>query len=322
MKTVLLPEPIRSEGRRILEGRVLIVDAPNHSPETLKKLVNDAHGVILRTRARMSEDIIAQGSHLKVIARTGAGVDNIDVEAATKQGIYICHVPDANVVSVAEHVLALLLALGKHLKTLDSAVRRGDFAIRYKYLPGELSGKMLGVVGLGKIGREVATRAQKGLGMQVAAFDPYIDAESTRQLGVELHSSLKGMLAQSDAVTLHVPLTENARGLIGSDEFGSMKPSAWFINTSRGGLVDETALIAGLETGIIAGAGLDVFESEPLDPNSPLIRLPNVILTPHVAGLTNESAIRMAVGAAEAVLDVLEGRMPVHVFNRAELIER
>ncbi len=322
MKTVLIPEPIRSEGRRILEGRVRIVDAPDHGPETLKKLISDAHGVVLRTRARMSEDIIAQGSHLKVIARTGAGVDNIDVEAATKRGIYVCYVPDANLVSVAEHVLALLLALGKHLETLDSAVRRGDFAIRYKYLPDELSGKMLGVVGLGKIGCEVATRAQRGLGMQVAAFDPYVDAESTRQLGVELHSSLKGMLAPSDAVTLHVPLTENTRGLIGSDEFRSMKPSAWFINTSRGGLVDEAALIEALEKGIIAGAGLDVFESEPLDPSSPLIRLPNVILTPHVAGLTNASAIRMAVGAAEAVLDVLEGRMPAHVFNRAEPIER
>ena len=156
--------------------------------------------------------------------------------------------------------------------------------------------------------------------MQVVTFDPYIASHEARDLGAELHSSLKEMLARSDAVTLHVPLTEKTRKLMGADEFHSMKPSAWFINTSRGGLVDEHALAKAVESGTIAGAGLDVFESEPLASNSPLIRLNNVIITPHVAGLTNESAIRMAVGAAEAVLDVLEGRRPPHVFNRKELI--
>lgn len=320
MNTVLLPEPIRPEGRRLLEGRVRIVEAQDHGPDMLKKLIREAHGVILRTRARISEEILAEAPRLRVIARTGAGVDNIDVKAATERGIYVCHVPDANVVSVAEHVLTLLLALSKQLKTLDSAVRQGNFAIRYKYLPIELLGKTLGIIGLGKIGREVAKRAREGLGMQVVTFDPYIASHEARDLGAELHSSLKEMLARSDAVTLHVPLTEKTRKLMGADEFQSMKPSAWFINTSRGGLVDEHALAKAVESGTIAGAGLDVFESEPLASNSPLIRLNNVIITPHVAGLTNESAIRMAVGAAEAVLDVLEGRRPPHVFNRKELI--
>ena len=321
MKTVLLPEPIRPEGQRVLEGRVRIVEAPDYTPDTLKKCIREAHGVILRTRARITAEMIAEAPHLQVIARTGAGVDNIDVKAATERRIYVCHVPDANVVSVAEHVITLLLALSKQLKILDKEVHRGNFAIRYQYLSRELSGKTLGIIGLGKIGREVAERGGKGLGMKVVTFDPYISAQEAIRFGAEPCNSLKEMLAQSDAVTLHVPLTEETRKLMGAGEFRSMKPSAWFINTSRGGLVDEAALIEALDSGVIAGAGLDVFESEPLDSNSPLTRFSNVILTPHVAGLTNESSIRMAVAAAEAVLDVLEGRLPAHVFNRNELMD-
>jgi len=322
MKTVLLPESIRPEGWRILEGRVRIVEAPDHTSETLKKFIRDAHGVILRTGARVTAEIIAEAPHLQVIARTGAGVDNVDVKAATERGIYVCYVPDANVVSVAEHVIALLLALSKQLKILDNEARGGNFAIRYQYLPTELWEKTLGIIGLGKIGRAVAEKAGRGLGMKVLAFDPYVTAQEARRFGAEAYDSLTEMLAQSDAVTLHVPLTEETRNLMGTDEFRSMKPSAWFVNTSRGGLVDEAALIEALDSGLIAGAGLDVFASEPLDPQSPLTRFTNVILTPHVGGLTNESSIRMAVAAAEAVLDVLEGRKPAHVFNRKELMDR
>jgi D-3-phosphoglycerate dehydrogenase len=322
MKTVLLPEPIRPEGRRLLEGRVRIVETPDHKPDTLKKSIRDAHGVILRTGARITAEMIAGAPHLQVIARTGGGVDNVDVKAATERGICVCHVPDANVISVAEHVITLLLALSKQLKILDEEARRGNFAIRYQYLSTELTGKTLGIIGLGKIGREVAERARKGLGMKVVTFDPYVEAQEASRFGAEPYDSLKKMLTQSDAVTLHVPLAEKTRKLMGADEFRSMKPSAWFINTSRGALVDEAALIQALDSGVIAGAGLDVFESEPLAPDSPLTGFSNVILTPHVAGLTNESSIRMAVSAAEAVLDVLEGRTPAHVFNRDELMER
>jgi D-3-phosphoglycerate dehydrogenase len=321
MKTVLLPEPIRPEGRRLLEGRVRIVEAPDHGPETLKKFIRDAHGVILRTGARITAEIIAKAPQLQVIARTGAGVDNVDVKAATERKIPVCYVPDANVVSVAEHVMSLLLALSKQLKVLDEEVHRGNFSVRYQYLSTELWGKTLGIIGLGKIGREVAQRARKGFAMKVVTFDPYVSPEEARHLGAEPFDSLTKMLSQSDAVTLHVPLTDETRNLMGPGEFRSMKPSSWFINTSRGGLVDEAALIEALDSGVIAGAGLDVFESEPLDPDSPLTKFSNVILTPHVAGLTNESSIRMAVGAAEAVLDVLEGRTPAHVFNRKQLKE-
>jgi D-3-phosphoglycerate dehydrogenase len=320
MKSVLLPEPIRPEGRRLLEGRVRIVETPDHTPETLKQFIRDAHGVILRTGARITAEIIAAARLLQVIARTGAGVDNVDVKAATERKIFVCYVPDANVISVAEHVMSLLLALSKQLKLLDEEVRGGNFAVRYRYLSTELWGKTLGVIGLGKIGREVAQKARNGFGMKVVAYDPYVSSEETRGLGVEPFDSLTDMLSQSDAVTLHVPLTEEKRGLMGVREFRSMKPSAWFINTSRGGLVEEAALVDALDSDLIAGAGLDVFEAEPLDPESPLTRLSNVILTPHVAGLTIESSIRMAVGAAEAVLDVFEGRTPAHVFNRNELM--
>ena len=322
MKTVLLPEPIPSEGRRLLEGRVRTVETPDHTPVTLKKFIRDVHGVILRTGARITAEMIAEAPYLQVIARTGVGVDNVDVKAATERGIYVCHVPDANVVSVAEHVMTLLLALSKQLKILDVESRRGNFAARYQYVTTELSGKTLGIIGLGKIGREVAERTRRGLGMKVLVFDPYVGAQEARRIGAEPFDSLREMLSQSDAVTLHVPLTEKTRKLMGAPEFRSMKPSAWFINTSRGGLVDEGALIEALDSGVIAGAGLDVFESEPLAPDSPLVGFNNVVLTPHVAGMTKESSIRMAVGAAEAILDVLEGRTPAHVFNRNELMDR
>jgi len=321
VKTVLLPEPIRPEGRRLLEGRVRIVEAPDHAPDTLKKFIRDAHGVILRTGVRITAEIIAKAPQLQVIARTGAGVDNVDVKAATGRKIYVCNVPDANVVSVAEHVMSLLLALSKQLKVLDEEVHRGNFAVRYQYLSTELWDKTLGIIGLGKIGREVAQRAQRGFGMKVVTFDPYVPSEEANRLGAEPFDSLTKMLSHSDAVTLHVPLMEETRKLMRAREFRSMKPSSWFINTSRGELVDEIALVDALNSGVIAGAGLDVFESEPLDPDSPLTKISNVILTPHVAGLTNESSIRMAIGAAEAVLDVLEGRTPAHVFNREQLKE-
>lgn len=319
---MLLPEPIHPEAKKLLEGRVRIIQTPDPKPETLITHISCAHGIILRTGARITADMIAEASRLKVIARTGGGVDNIDIQAATKQGVYVCYVPDANVISVAEHVIALLFVLSKRIRLLDEEVRRGNFAIRNQNLPKELLGKTLGIVGLGKIGRQVAKRAGKGLGMKVGAFDPYVTAQEARRLEVTFSSSLKKMLARSDAITLHVPLTEKTKHLIGTEEFHSMKPSAWFINTSRGGLVDEGALIDALKSGILAGAGLDVFESEPLSPESPLTQFNNVILTPHVAGLTNESPVRMALSAAKAVLDVLEGRIPDHASNQNELMDR
>ena len=319
---MLLPEPIHPEAKKLLEGRVQIIQTPDPKPETLINHISCAHGIILRTGARITADMIAGALHLKVIARTGGGVDNIDVRAATKRGIYVCNVPDANVVSVAEHVITLLLVLNKRIKLLDEEVRRGNFAIRYQYLPSELLGKTLGIIGLGKIGREVAKRAGKVFGMKLVGFDPYVTTQEARRFGVTRYVSLKKMLAKSDMITLHVPLIEKTRHLIGAEEFRSMKPSTWFINTSRGGLVDEVALINALKSGILAGAGLDVFESEPLNPESPLTQFNNVILTPHVAGLTNESSVRMALSAANAVLDVLEGRIPDHVFNQNELMDR
>lgn len=177
-------------------------------------------------------------------------------------------------------------------------------------------------MGLRQIGREVARRAREGIGMDVLSFDPFVKPEEARQLATEPQGSLEEILAKSDAVTLHLPLTKDTRRLMGPREFRTMKPSAWLINTSRGGLIDETALVEALQSGRMAGAGLDVFESEPLDSNSPLMRLENVVLTPHVAGLTEQSSIRMVTGAAQAVLDVLEGRTPGHVFNRNRLMAK
>jgi D-3-phosphoglycerate dehydrogenase len=315
MKTVLLPEPIRPEGRRILEGRVRIVEAPDRSPEMLTKYIRNVHGVVLRTGARITAEIIAEARHLQVIARTGAGVDNVDMKAATERGISVCSVPDANVVSVAEHVIALLLALSKQLKTLDEEVRRGNFAARYRYLSTELWEKSLGIIGLGKIGREVAEKARRGLGMKALAFDPYVTAREARGFGAEAYDSLTEMLAQSDAVTLHVPLTEETRGLIDTPQLTRMKKTAYLVNTSRAPVVDRAALLQALKTQEIAGAAIDVHDPAPCAPDDPLVLLDKVLATPWSAFNTEESVARMCITAARDIVAAVSGHRPQHPLN-------
>ena len=314
MKTVLLPEPIPSEGRRLLEGRVRIVETPDHTPVTLKKFIRDVHGVILRTGARITAEMIAEAPYLQVIARTGVGVDNVDVKAATERGIYVCHVPDANVVSVAEHVMTLLLALSKQLKILDVESRRGNFAARYQYITTELSGKTLGIIGLGKIGREVAERTRRGLGMKVLVFDPYVGAQEARRIGAEPFDSLREMLSQSDAVTLHVPLVSGTRKMIGHKELTLMKNTAYLVNLARGELVDEEALFEFLEQNRIAGAAVDVFAVEPPQ-SSPLLTLNNVLATPHIAAYTYESMERMDRVCAQTIIDTMQGKPCPNILN-------
>lgn len=315
---VLLPQPIENDAVRLLEDDGCTVTvAPDPRPETVLPMMDKAHGLILRTGIRITRELIVGASNLMVIARTGGGLDNVDLDAATDNEVIVTSNLGVNTISVTEHVLALMLSLSKWLPAMDRAVRGEDFAIRYKNLPRDVYGKTIGLVGFGRIGRQVADACRQLFNMQVMAFDPYLPEEQEKQhQDWVTFSDLSNLLKASDVVSIHVPLSEDTRHLIDAEEIACMKSDAILINTSRGGVVNENELATALSNKSIGGAGLDVFSSEPVPHDSPLLKLENVILTPHSAALTRECVIRMATEAARCVLDVFQGREPANVANR------
>jgi len=255
MKKVLLSKPIDPAGMKVLEGKVKPVILPDSSLETAKRLAIDVEGIILRTNIKLTREIIEAAPHLKVISRTGVGVDNIDVAAATEKGILVCNTPGVNSISVAEQALALMLSVAKQLKTMDKAVHEGNWKIRYASKAVDIEGKTLGLVGIGHIGSLLAQKCRLAFNMKVIAYDPYVEQVE----GVELCSSLDQLFSQSDFISIHVPYTEETHHLVDARLLGLMKPDSCLINTSRGPVVDEKALIEALKNKSIAGAGLDVF---------------------------------------------------------------
>lgn len=279
------------------------------SPATLAALVTGFDGIVAGTD-RFSAEVIAAADRLKVFGRTGVGYDNIDVAAATERGIAVCPTPGVNRQSVAEHTFALLLSVARGVPGNVAAVAAGGWP---QVSGRELSGATLGLIGLGAIGKAVA-RIALGFGMRVIAHDPYLDAEAIAASGVE-SVSLDELLAASDFVSLHIFLDASTRHLIDAGAIATMKPGAYLVNTARGGVVDETALAAALREGRLSGAGLDVLETEPLPPDSPLRGLDNLIITAHIGAATVESRARSGRMAAQAVIDVLDGRTPEHVVT-------
>ena len=247
----------------------------------------------------------------------GVGYDPVDVTHAAARGIEICNTPVANAWSVAEHAIALLLALAKQTRAADQAVRAGAFDARYTLRLTELRGRTLGVVGCGRIGRATARIARAGLGMRVCGHSPSADPARLRRLGIEPSASLGELLERADAVSLHLPHRPETRGLIGRAEFARMKPGALLVNTARGALVDHAALLEALAEGRLGGAGLDVFRQEPVPPDDPLLTLPNVVLSPHVAGSSDRALEMTALAVAAAVLQAARGRRPRHVITVA-----
>jgi D-3-phosphoglycerate dehydrogenase len=315
---VVLPQPIESEAVALLKKENCeVVIASDPKPETVLPLLKDAHGLILRTGITISRDLIAAADELLVISRTGGGLDNVDVKAATEKKIIVTSNLGVNTVSVAEHVLSMILALSKRLILLDTAVRNSNFNIRYQNLPRDIHGKTIGLLGFGRIGYEIGQTCRQIFGMRIIAYDPYLTDEKKAECRnwVEI-IELDELLSESDVISIHVPLTDKTRHLVDAAQIARMKPEALLINTSRGGVVNETALAAALQNDKIAGAGLDVFSEEPVEADNPLLKLDNVILTPHTAALTRECVIRMATEAAKCVLDVFAGREPRNVANR------
>ena len=293
-----------------------IILSPDTKLETIQSLMKGVQAVILRTGIKMTGELMRHADDLWIISRTGAGVDNVDVPAATERGILVTCVPGANTRTVAEHALALILALMKQIPLMDRAVRDDHFGIRFKNLPRDLSGKTLGLVGLGRIGSELARICHTAFGLRILAHDPYLTRETRLafEKWVEFCDNER-LFKESDVISLHIPFSPSTEKLIGARELGWMKPEAFLVNTSRGGILDETALIECLKEKKIAGAGLDVFAQEPLEKDSPLKELDNVILTPHTAALTRECVVRLAVEAVRATLDVFGGKKPDGIVN-------
>ncbi len=315
MYRLWLERPLPPQCAALLDGVATVVGVASETPaEPLRALV-DAEGIIAGSRVQYDAALLEQAPALRVISRTGIGLDNIAIAAATARGVAVCNAPDAPTISTAEHTITLLLAVARDLKRLDRLVREGattDYFGAYNGL--ELDGLQLGVVGLGRIGGRVATLA-RGLGMAVVAFDPIVAPQRAAELGVTLAPDLETLLRGADAVTLHVPLGDATRHLIDARRLALMKPGAILINAARGGLVDEAALLAALEQGRLRGAGLDVFEQEPPQPGHPLLGRDDVVATPHIASATSTGKIRLWQEALTQALQVLRGERPPHLVN-------
>lgn len=315
---VIITDPLATEGVEALEKRAaeegisLTVDlAYDLDPAGLLERIGEYDGLIVRSGTKVTADVIQASRKLKVIGRAGTGVDNIDLRAATQAGVLVVNAPTANCRAAAEHAVALMFALARRIARADASVRHGEWK-RRQFMGVQIAGKVLGLVGLGRVGSEVVRRT-KGLGMTVLAYDPYLSTERARGLGVEL-ANLDDLLGQADFVSMHTPLTEETRGLIGAREFALMKPTAYLINCARGPVVDEDALLEALGQGQIAGAGLDVFAQEPPS-ESPLLHNPNVVLTPHLGASTEEAQVEVAREVTRDVLDGLLGRPVRNAVN-------
>ncbi len=314
---ILIPQDVSEAGKRYLRDRGYEIKMGSGiSVQTLQDEVGDCHGILART-ARYPAEVLRAGTHLKVIGRHGVGVDNIDVEAATELGIYVTNAPESNAGSVAEHTIGLIIAAARHFVQCDAALRYGNFEIRNQLVGNDIEGKVLGLIGVGRVGRLVARKAARGLSMKVIGYDPFIDPALVPE--VEFTESIEDVLKNADFVSLHLPVSDTTMGLIDKIRLLKMKPSAYLINVARGGIVRENDLVEILSEKRIAGAALDVFAEEPPSPSNPLLKLDNVTVTPHNAALTRECMDRMAVHAAQGIDEVLAGRTPTWPVNKPKV---
>lgn len=315
MPKILVADPLAEDGLERLRraGDVTVV---SKLPEAeLIERIGDFDALVVRSETRVSAPVLEAGRRLRVVGRAGVGVDNIDVPAATRKGIIVVNAPRGNIIAAAEHTIALLFAIARWVPQADASMHRGEWT-RAKFIGTEIRGKTLGVVGLGNVGSEVAKRAH-GLEMDVVAYDPVVSEERAELFNVEL-LTLNELLERADFVTVHVPLVEANRDLIGASELALMRKTARLINTARGGIVNEAALYDALKSGEIAAAAMDVFTSEPPG-ELPLLALPNFVATPHIGASTVEAQVSVAFDVAEEVAAVLSGDLPRFAVNAPAL---
>ncbi|MGB9857332.1 MAG: phosphoglycerate dehydrogenase [Dictyoglomaceae bacterium] len=313
MEKILVSDPIAEQGLEKLKEYFQVDYKPGILREELLKIIPEYSGLVVRSETKVTKEIIEEGKKLKVIGRAGVGVDNIDVEYATRKGILVINAPEGNTIAAAEHTMALILSLSRKIPQAFYSLKEGKWE-RKKFIGHELYGKTLGLIGLGRIGSEVAKRA-KAFKMKVVAYDPFIPVERAKELEVELLNNMDELLKISDYVSLHLPLTPETENLIGERELNLMKPTSFLINSARGKLVDENALYNALKEGRIAGCALDVFREEPLSPNNPLLTLDNVVLTPHLGASTQEAQEKVALIVAEEIIKYFKGEPVLNAVN-------
>ncbi len=313
---VICIQPIHIEGMKILYSRedleIIVPESPD--PATWANFLPGAEAICVRL-SQIPRALIEKAPNLKIVSRHGVGCDNIDVTAATEHGVIVATVGLANAPSVVEHTIALMLALAKRLLDFDKAVRAGDYMRKMKLEAQDIGGRTVLIIGLGRIGSRLA-KALNVLGLKCIGVDPAYTAEQIKAMGCEPVTDFRTALPRADFVTVHTPLQDDTRNLIGAAELAAMKPTAYLINCARGGIVNEKALLEALDSRLIMGAGLDVQVDEPPKPDDPLLQCDRLILTPHSATSTGETMVRMSKTVAQNVLDYFDGRLPEsHVFN-------
>jgi len=312
MPRILIADPLDAGGLTLLrQSGAEVHELTAAERPRLSEILGDYDALVVRSATQVTAELLAAGRCLKVVGRAGIGVDNVDVDAATDRGVLVVNAPTANLLSATEHTFALLLALARNVAAADAALKSGAWD-RKPFLGVELQGKTMGVIGFGRIGQRVAARA-RAFDMRVVAYDPFLDAQAARRLEVEL-LPLEELLPRADVVTLHTPLTSETRNLLNAARLALLPPGALLVNCSRGGVVDEAALLAALEAGRLGGAGLDVFAEEP-PRDFALIRHPRVVATPHLGAQTREAQERISTETAEMVLAALAGSLAVAAVN-------
>jgi D-3-phosphoglycerate dehydrogenase len=302
---VLVKEKVGDSGVKLLEQHFDVDLGIDWSDEELAERIGDYHGILIRSATKMTAELIDKATNLRAIGRAGVGVDNVDVEAATRRGIVVANAPQSNVVTAAEHTMALLLALARNIPQAYASLTSGKWE-RSKFSGVELYEKTLGILGFGRIGQLVAARA-RGFGMRVLAFDPYVSAERYRELGVEKAENSEEVYAQADFITIHLPKTPETAGWIEAEAFAKMRDGVRILNVARGGLIDDAALKDALDSGKVAGAALDVFPSEPITDYPLFHGYPQVVVTPHLGASTAEATDRAGYQSAEQLVAALTG---------------
>ena len=307
MIKVLVSDALSQEGLKVFNNsKELTVDVKTDlKPEALKEIIKDYDALVVRSATKVTKEIIQAAAKLKVIGRAGVGLDNVDLEAATAKGIIVMNTPAGNTISTAEHTFSMILTLSRNIAQANASMKKGEWK-RSKFMGVELYNKVLGIVGFGRIGSEVAKRALS-FGMKVLAYDPFLSAQVAEDIGVEV-AELNKVLQEADYITVHTPLTDETRHMISDKEFGLMKKNVRIVNCARGGIIDEVALVKAVKEGKVAGAAMDVFENEPLTADNELLKLDNIITTPHLGASTEEAQINVAIEVAEIVRDALLGR--------------
>jgi len=302
MPKILISDKLSDAGLKILKSApgLEVETKSGLKPDELKKIIGEYDGLVIRSGTKVTADLLSAADKLKIIGRAGIGVDNVDTAAASKRGIIVENTPGGNVVTTAEHALSMMCAMARKIPQATASMKAGKWE-KTKFVGVELYNKVLGVVGMGNIGKIVADRAL-GLKMKVSVYDPFLSAETAAKMGIEL-LDLDTLLSKADFITIHTPLNDKTRNLIDRAAFGKMKRGVYLINCARGGIVNEEALVSAIQEGIVAGAALDVFEQEPINPDHPLLKLEQVICTPHLGASTDEAQENVAVEVAEQMVE-------------------